>query len=212
MNHIYDINQITEIQNFIMDIFNVEQLNFLHENVDTLGMHIDIVTIPPDPPKRDNWILVTIGMSAYKMNTDNPDDQYMELLIELPAEWPVDKESIKSPNNWWPIEHMYRIARHPRRYNTWLGYGHTFSTEECVKIENSDFVGFILSDVCEIPSGVMEYETIDGRKINFYQMIPIFEDELSFKLANDESELFYKMSEAEIFGVVDINRKSCLAE
>ena len=50
-----------------------------------------------------------------------------------------------------------------------------------------------------------------GKVVNFYEIIPIYPEELAFKIENGADALFEKLKEKEIqYKVVDINRRNAL--
>ena len=84
------------------------------------------------------------------------------------------------------------LARLPIVSDTWLGFGHTMDNEEDFA-ENTKLCAAILtgpqdtedgSEVCTLPG---------GEEINFYQVIPLYRDELDYKLEHDADALLNKM-------------------
>ena len=52
-----------------------------------------------------------------------------------------------------------------------------------------------------------------GKVVNFYEIIPLYPEELAFKRENGAEALFEKFDEMGIsYKVLDINRKNALAE
>ena len=76
--------------------------------------------------------------------------------------------------------------------------------------ENTRFSGVILinpetmkkgADVCRLPN---------GEEVNFYQIIPLYEEEMNFKVAHNAEALLEKMDE--VSPIVDIRRASVCEE
>lgn len=160
-------------------------------------IHVDICLIPPS--EECNWYtLVTMGMGAHLMNVPNQlkEDQLerAELVICLPEYWKLDKEHLKDEKWYWPIRLLKELARFPGENNTWLGWGHTvsydgplsYTTELCASILINPPCGNIGGNTCTLP---------DGEEVNFYQIIPLYGDELEFKLKNGTQKLLDKMND-----------------
>ena len=158
-------------------------------------IHVDICIVPPTE-ERDYYTLVTMGMGAHQMNVPEELAEYKleraELAIALPADWKLDQESMKDEQWYWPIRLLKTLARLPIASDTWLGFGHTMDNEEnfakdtklCAAILTGPQDTEDGSEVCILPG---------GEEINFYQVIPLYRDELEYKLAHDTDALLDKM-------------------
>ena len=159
-------------------------------------IHVDICMVPPTE-ERDYCTLVTMGMGAHRMNVPEELAEYKleraELAIALPADWKLDQESMKDEKWYWPIRLLKSLARLPIASDTWLGFGHTMDNEEdfakdtklCAAILTGPQDTEDGSEVCILPS---------GEEVNFYQVIPLYRDELEYKLAHDADALLGKMN------------------
>ncbi len=187
---VYDEEELDEIEYFISDAFG-EYDNVFHEIVSP-DIHVDICIIPPDG-ERDFYTLVTMGMGAHRMNVpEELEDCRLsraELAICLPGNWDVysDKE------RWyWPIRLLKVLARLPLQEDTWLGWGHSIdngrpfdeSTELCgcmlihpAAFSNEDYI-------CPLP---------DGSEVNFYQVIPLYREEMEFKMEHSAEDLLKQL-------------------
>ena len=184
--------------------------NVFHELVSP-DIHVDIAIVDPTP-ERDYYTLVTMGMGAHKMNTPSELAEYKleraEVMICLPSDWDIHNED----ETWyWPIRWLKILARLPIEHDTWLGWGHTIPVGDAPVAENADFKCFMLlnpvdyeesSCVCKLPS---------GDEVNFYQLIPLYEGEMQYKLDND-AETLLDLFDDDDRGVVDIYRKSVCDE
>lgn len=169
--------------------------NVFHELVSP-DIHVDICIVPPTE-ERDYYTLVTMGMGAHRMNVPDELAEYKleraELAIALPTNWKLDQESIKDEQWYWPIRLLKSLARLPIANDTWLGYGHTMDNENDFT-ENTKLCAAILvapqdmedgGEVCTLPS---------GEDVNFYQVIPLYRDEMEYKIAHDADALLDKMN------------------
>ena len=190
----YSEDEIDIIEKHIEHYYGNFEFVF-HEKVSP-DIHVDICLIPPS--EECNWYtLVTMGMGAHLMNVPNQlkEDQLerAELVICLPEYWKLDKEHLKDEKWYWPIRLLKELARFPGENNTWLGWGHTvsydgplsYTTELCASILINPPCGNIGGNTCTLP---------DGEEVNFYQIIPLYGDELEFKLKNGTQKLLDKMN------------------
>ena len=91
---------------------------------------------------------------------------------------------------------MKVLARLPIASETWLGFGHTIDNEkdfaEGTKLCASLLIGpqdmdmGEVGEVCVLPS---------GEEVNFYQVIPLYREELEYKLEHDADALLEQMAE-----------------
>src|SRR5262245_21507542 len=84
----------------VLDAALGDQGPVLHE-IHSPVIHLDVLVFAPTA-QRDTHVLVTCGMSALPMPTVD-EDRFMELCIELPADWPLTPEAFKDERNYWPI-------------------------------------------------------------------------------------------------------------
>ncbi|MDR0778662.1 MAG: suppressor of fused domain protein [Methanomassiliicoccaceae archaeon] len=203
---LYDENELDAVSAHISSRFG-EYENVLHEIVSP-DIHVDICIVDPTP-ERDHYTLVTLGMGAHRMNVPKELRKQKfdraELLITLPPDWNLKSEEEKW---YWPIRWLKILARLPIEHDTWLGYGHTVpndgpfaeNTGLCCILVTAPYLFGPEAAGCILP---------DGDEINFYQMVPIYEDEMNFKLEND-AESLEDMFPEDFSMVVDIARSSVI--
>ena len=190
---VYTEEEMEAVEGHIEQYFGKVE-NVFHELVSP-DIHVDICMVPPTE-ERDYYTLVTMGMGAHRMNVPEELAEYKleraELAIALPADWKLDQESMKDEKWYWPIRLLKSLARLPIASDTWLGFGHTMDNQEDFA-ENTKLCAAILtgpqgtqdgSEVCPLPG---------GEEVNFYQVIPLYEDELDYKLEHDADALLNKM-------------------
>ena len=191
---VYTEEEMEAVEGHIQQYFGKFE-NVFHEIVSP-DIHVDICMVPPTE-ERDYYTLVTMGMGAHRMNVPEELAEYKleraELAIALPADWKLDQESMKDEKWYWPIRLLKSLARLPIASDTWLGFGHTMDNQEDFA-ENTKLCAAILtgpqgtqdgSEVCPLPG---------GEEVNFYQVIPLYEDELDYKLEHDADALLDKMN------------------
>ena len=190
---VYTEEEMEAVEGHIDQYFgNVE--NVFHELVSP-DIHVDICVVPPSE-ERDYYTLVTMGMGAHRMNVPEELAEYKleraELAIALPADWKLDQESMKDEKWYWPIRLLKSLARLPINCDSWLGHGHTVENREPFA-ENTKLCTAILIDPQGTEDG-SEFCTLPGGgEVNFYQVIPLYVDELDYKLEHDADALLNKM-------------------
>jgi len=182
-----------------------------HEIISEL-VHIDVHWIKPSANYPYN-ILVTSGMSDLPMNVPEEIDdkeayERAELMVVLPADWKIGDEEFQDDNNYWPVYFLKRLARFPHEYKTWLGYGHTIPNGmEAEEIANTGFgCMLLLPPMLSFDEKFLELQTKDGNIINFYAMIPVYKEEMDFKLEEGTDALLDLFDEYGISELVDIDR------
>jgi len=206
---VYSEQELDAVEAHIAEYFGKYEKVF-HE-LASPDIHVDICVIEPTP-ERNYYVLVTMGMGAHRMNVpeelaDNMIDR-AEIFVTLPPDWKVslDPEIAEDEKWYWPIRWLKILVRLPIEQNTWLGYGHTVPNGEPFA-ENTELSSVMLTTPYHpFEDEAVACELSDDDYVNFYQMLPLYEDEVSYKKENGAGVL-----EA-LFGnndrVLDINRPS----
>ena len=191
---VYTEEEMEAVEGHIEQYFGKVE-NVFHELVSP-DIHVDICIVPPTE-ERDYYTLVTMGMGAHRMNVPEELAEYKleraELAIALPADWKLDQESMKDEKWYWPIRLLKSLARLPINCDSWLGHGHTVENREPFADNTKLCTATLIgpqgtedgSEVCTLPG---------GEEVNFYQVIPLYEDELDYKLEHDVDALLDKMA------------------
>ena len=209
---VYSEDEMSAIEQHIKNTFG-EFENVFHELVSP-DIHVDICVVPPSD-ERNYYTLVTMGMGAHRMNVPEELAEYKleraELAIALPPDWKLDKDSMQEERWYWPVGLLKVLARLPISNDTWLGFGHTMEkqspfaedTELCAAILTGlqDMDLDTCGEVCILPG---------GEEVNFYQVLPLYREEMEYKLEHDADALLERL-EAVSF-VVCPDRPSCLEE
>lgn len=183
-----------------------------HEIISDL-VHIDVYAVAPTQ-ERNFWTFVTSGMSNRAMSMPKGLETYRfaELLICLPASWPVSNEAFKDENNYWPIRWLKNLARLPHEYNTWLCYGHTMPNGDPAKpfANNTKFSCMMISlpETVDDPEGFFELKVNESKSIYFYSVVPIYKEETDFKIKRGADELLERFQQNAINELVDVRRKN----
>ena len=209
---VYSEDEMSAIEQHIQSTFGAFD-QVLHE-LDSPDIHVDICVVPPSE-RRNYYTLVTMGMGAHRMNVPKELAEYKleraELAIALPPDWKLDKDSMQEQRWYWPIGLLKVLARLPISNDTWLGFGHTMEkqspfaedTELCAAILTGpqDMDLDTCGEVCILPG---------GEEVNFYQVLPLYREEMEYKLEHDADALLERL--AAVSFVVCPDRPSCLEE
>ncbi|WFD11826.1 suppressor of fused domain protein [Tepidibacter hydrothermalis] len=193
-------------------MFPGRETNVFHEIISDI-VHIDVHCMEPtdEEPFR---VLYTTGMSDLPMTMPSEIEnewshlKRAELMIFIPESWPIDSKAFKDERYYWPVRLLKQLARFPHEYNTWLGYGHTIpnSNEYDPYAENTELNGVILNVLKEEISSI---STKDGNLINVYSLVPLYKEEMDYKLEYGSDSLFEKLAEVQGSGFwIDASRKN----
>ena len=190
---VYSEEEMEAIEEHIQQYFG--DFEHVFHELASPDIHVDICVVQPSA-ERDYYTLVTMGMGAHQMHVPEELAEYKleraELAIALPKDWKLKQEDMRDERWYWPIRLLKTLARLPIASDTWLGFGHTMDHEEDFA-KDTKLCSAILtgpqgteegSEVCTLPS---------GEEVNFYQVIPLYRDELEYKLAHDADALLDKM-------------------
>ena len=190
---VYTEEEMEAIEGHIQQYFGKFE-NVFHE-LSSPDIHVDICVVPPSE-ERDYYTLVTMGMGAHRMNVPKELAEYKleraELAIALPGNWKLKHEDLKNERWYWPIRLLKTLARLPIASDTWLGFGHTMDNEDDFAKDTKLCAAMLTgpqdtedgSEVCILPS---------GEEVNFYQVIPLYREELEYKMEHDADALLDKM-------------------
>ncbi|MDQ0361504.1 suppressor of fused domain protein [Breznakia pachnodae] len=199
---LYSDQELEQLDTFISEHFGSAD-NVFHEIVSP-DIHLDIGIIAPTS-ERNYYTLVTMGMGAHKMNIPPQLEGffgYAELMIVLPPDWKIEDNS----EEWyWPIRLLKGLARLPINCDTWLGFGHTIDNQgpfaDTTNLSSSMLVS---------PFSVEEKGTfvdMDSKRVHFYQIIPLYNEEVNYKLEQDAESLLELMKDEYPF-IINPNRKN----
>ena len=205
---VYTEEEMSAIEQHIKNTFG-EFDNVFHELVSP-DIHVDICVVPPSA-ERDYYTLVTMGMGAHRMNVPEELAEYKleraELAIALPPDWKLDEESLKNERWYWPIGLLKILARLPISNDTWLGFGHTMDKQSPFA-EDTKLCSAILTGLQGVEEGGEVCALPSGEEVNFYQVIPLYHNEMEYKMEHDADALLEKM--AGISFVVNPTRQNAI--
>lgn len=201
---LYSEEELDAVENHIQRHFGPFDQVF-HEIVSP-DIHVDIAIVKPTP-QRNYYVLVTMGMGAHYMTV--PEEladagvDRAEMVICLPPDWNITG---KDEKDYWPIRWLKILARLPGEQDTWLGWGHTVPSNGPFA-ENTGLCGIMLVTPGAFGPAAATCILPNGEEINFYQAIPVYEEEMEFKIAHGADALLEKINK-KYLEVVDIHRSN----
>lgn len=205
---LYSEMEMEAVEQHIQKYFGTFEKVF-HELVSP-DIHVDICVVPPTE-ERNYYTLITMGMGAHQMNIPEELAEYglerAELVISLSPDWRLDEESMADERWYWPVRLLKVLARLPITSNTWLGWGHTMDHQQPFA-EDTDLCGAILTEPQNVNDDSRLCQLPGGKELNFYQVIPLYREELEYKIQHDAETLLKR--QAEVGFVVHPNRPSCI--
>ena len=175
-------------------------------------IHLDIAVVPPTD-EQPYFKLVTFGAGAYKMNVPREYKPYKleraEYVIFLPKDWDIKSNK---EEDYWPIRMLKEVARLPIYTDSWLAYGHTVQMKEDAS-PYSESIGF---NSCVLIRSIGKDNHIVkplklglfGKEVNFYQVYPLYNEEMEFKLEHSLNDLMERIGDEDLDPIININRKN----
>lgn len=169
-----------------------------HEIVSDL-VHIDVHVVRPTA-ERNFFTLVTSGMSEAPMTVPEGAEEfrYAELMVQLPPDWPLDEleqlagkqgpgadaERTAAERWYWPIRWLKQMARLPHEYDTWLGEAHTVPNGDPPEpfADDTKLCGMLVFPALNVPDDFRTLAAGPEKRIHFYQLIPLYAEEMDLKL------------------------------
>lgn len=174
---------------------------------EVIHVHIQHVRPTADRPFHT---LVTSGMSDRTMAAPAaaPACTHAELVALLPPGWPLSREAFADEAHYWPLRQLKLLARLPHECGTWLWSGHA--------VPNGDPpVPFAMSTkLCcscllppvSLPESFAFLNAVDGRRIVFFALVPLYREEMAFKLRAGSEALVDRLDKASVGDIIDPQR------
>jgi len=139
--------------------------------------NIDILIIPAST-KHPYTTLMTLGMGSRFMEGTPPElvpekFGYDEIFICLPDDWDFELDTM------WSVQYLLDMARFPFVNHTWLGAGHSVAYD--TYLGNTNFTGFMVTYPYEYGMEAFQLDISKEKQIHFYNVIPLYTEELNYK-------------------------------
>jgi hypothetical protein len=176
-------------------------------------VHVDVHHVPPTSA-RPFHVLVTSGMSERPMaGPPGVPDEWLraELLMCLPADWPLDPAALRGERHGWPLYWLRLIARFAHAYGAFLSGGHTVPNGEppappAPLGPGTELAGVMLVPPVALGQAAHLAQTPDGKTIRFWSLLPLYPSEMEFKLRHGVDALVERLIRANVSDVVDLTR------
>lgn len=220
------------IQNHVGSIVNII------EDPSRMFTEIDLYCIEPNSNIQANTI-ITNGNSFFRMAAPSSvDSAYAELMLHLPADWNVSKDTLQDQVRGWPLALMKDFGKNVMRKGFWLGQWFVFpnQSEEDMKhtyaalfgVQTFDFDSKIepynsstnfcgvmiappfpgIAEVFKMPY-LDEGRVIEGEwPIYFHTLIPLYKEEIHYYFKEGKDRFVEELQKFGIEKMLDLNRKS----
>jgi hypothetical protein len=153
-------------------------------------------------------VLMTNGLSDYAMPVPEKykDRNHAELYFCLPSYW-----DLTTDNGKWVIEWIQKLAKHCIEKETWYGIGHTFPNgNPASPLSNTMKQKYLMLNAPYFLEKELSLIQTEDKEIHFLGIIPIFEDEMDYKMGKGTYKLLQKIEGKGVSELLDDYRMSCL--
>lgn len=156
-------------------------------------------------------VLVTNGLRNYEMPVHEKYEgrEFNELYFCLPSYW--EWEDLENPQMNWVFNWIQRLVRYVRDKETWFGPGHTMPCGADMQSLSATMKQnhLLISDPILLESEMAPID-VEGKRVHFLAIIPIFGDEMDYKQARGTFKLMQKFSNKGVTENLDDFRSSAL--
>ena len=200
-----DSSSIEQIEQHI-EKYVGKSATVFHELISS-HIHIDVHVVEPTPEK-NYYTLITSGMSDKPMNSPIEEFKYAELMVCLPSDWKLNEKDFQDNNNYWVIQWMKKLARFPHEYNTWLWESHTVPNGDPPQpfASNTKLCCVLFSFPMLFGDEFRKLKVNEDKTIHFLSFIPLYKEEMQFKLDKGMSALYDKFDENDLSELLNIDR------
>lgn len=182
----------------------------MHEKVSPI-VHVDVYVVRDMGEKRHHY-LITSGMSEKPMPVPEgaSDGRYAELVIGLPATWPLSPEAFKDEANYWPIRMLKGLARFPHENKTWLYEGHSahWLNPPTPIASNTAMTSVVLLHPRLIPEDAQCVRVSNKKEIRLWGVYPCYCEEVDLKEREGSGRLDELFDRHGVTELLDPQRRS----
>ncbi len=179
------------------------------ENTDEDRIKLEINVIPASR-KNPYVTLITTGAGAHVMKSVGKRggklESRAEFVLYMPPNWSPENDE---DDDIWAVRLLDLIANFAADDKTWLGWGHTIDYGESF-VEQTGFRGIVLL-MADAGEESWHCKLSDKEKVTFYQVVPLFENELKFAVKIGSPILAERINN-DIRNAADCDRKPYVPE
>lgn len=139
-------------------------------------------------------LVMTYGLSDYSMPVSEKwkGHEHTELFFCLPTYW--DFEDIENPHFNWVYDWIFRLEQFAKERNTWFGPGHTLPCgNPAVQLSPTMLQNQFFFIEPLFVKQAMQPLKVGDRTVHFLAIVPIFSDELDYKMGKSAANLVRKL-------------------
>ncbi|MEU4713222.1 suppressor of fused domain protein [Micromonospora purpureochromogenes] len=177
----------------------------LHEVASHLvGVHVYVVGPTAERPYQT---LLTSGMSERPMTLPPGHDisPYAELMLCLPADWPLTEAALRDERTGWPIRVLKQVARLPHEYGTWIGEWHSVPNGDppLPYAPSTAFAGVVVTPMLNVPPQARTIDVAGGTRINLLALVPLHPAEVVLKVSRGTDALIAALDRGRVSELLD---------
>jgi len=187
------------------------KIDFVMHEKESPIVHVDVYVVRQMGERKCQY-LITSGMSEKPMPVPKgaSDGRYAELVIALPAEWPLSAAAFKDEANYWPIRVLKNLARYPHENKTWMYEGHSahWLNPPSPIAPNTNMTSVVLLRPRLIPQENQFVHVSKKKHIRLWGVYPCYHEEIDLKERQGSGRLDELFDENEITELLDPRRSS----
>lgn len=198
---------MTQIAKYLLTRFPNAQITLLDKQ-DVTNIDLLLISTVKRSPVQ---LLMTNGLSNYEQPVPEKYAtlKHIELYFCLPSYWDINDKDNPSMN--WVLPWIQKLAAHLVDKQTWYGVGHTFPNGNPAEpISPTMKQKYFLLNSPTYFSEELKPLAVEGKTIEFLGVVPIFEDELDYKMGKGTYKLQKKFLDKNITELLDDYRMSTL--
>lgn len=186
---------------------HVGPIDFTLHELGTARLPVAVHHVAP-APGRPFHALVTSGMSALPMTVPRGYEglRHAELFLLIPPGWRFDGGALGDRRWSWPVATLRELARLPHEHGSWVGCGHAIPDVHG-DTAGTRFRASLLTFPVSLGEGFTRLVE-RRRRIVFYQVIPLYEEELGFAREHSARALVARFCQYALDDVADPERRN----
>ena len=194
---------MNELEQALIARFGEENVKNIHsENGDIPLLEVQIEM------RSQVTVIMTNGFSNYKMPVPEKFEgkEHVELFFCLPSYWDLENK-----NGQWIFDWINKLTKHAIEKHTWFGVGHTIPNgNPAMPLSPTMKQKYLLLNEPAFLAEQLTPIKLPGFDVNFLGIIPIFEDEMDYKMGKGTYKLMRKMEGKGVSELLDDFRLSAL--